>query len=361
MKVFAVLLSFVALSLCQMDTSCEEFTYQSFSSWGSVECTNDNACFVGPAQSPVRFVGKNDNAALSQLRFTTGYGNGTFVLANRGTTLSFGYNPEGAEFRNFATGEPSFSPVEVVFRSPAEHWINGEQADMEMQFYHVSEDGSQAVISFLFNVQEEDNDNMNWISDNAGSVLDVGDTTDVEFEGFQDWIREMQSEHLDSYFYYAGSETEPPCSSGVYWHVLDTVWGISAAQLAAIKQPTTRAGNPENARGTQRSISRPAYWDATAPENQIGDSRCGAGRPIWDEHPYDCVDQYDSSECFYCKGRSHGADAIGLCLHREGMACDDVFNSQEALTYCNLEFECSGSMMSGLVSFLVFGFLALFF
>jgi len=64
----------------------------------------------------------------------------------------------------------------------------------------------------------------------------------------------------------------------------------------------------------------------------------------WTHHPYDCTDQYDHSRCMYCKGWANGK-IVKQCLPRLGAKCNPTFDTAPRQAFCNLEFECSGSLL----------------
>jgi len=164
--------------------------------------------------------------------------------------------------------------------------------------------------------------------------------------GVQTWLDQIQLDAQDSYYYYIGSDTTPPCASPVAWHLIDTVYNIGPDQLSGLQGAfsSSAVGSGGNAREPQGEQYSVPYWDAST--NAITDPVCGGGFPNWLHHPYDCTDQYDHTVCFYCSGRANGFEAKDVCLNRNGRGCADLYNSPEASAYCNLAFECPASTFS---------------
>jgi carbonic anhydrase len=50
----------------------------------------------------------------------------------------------------------------------------------------------------------------------------------------------MDALDLEDRWMYKGSYTEPPCTGGVYWNVLRTIYPINAEMLDSIKHKMTK-------------------------------------------------------------------------------------------------------------------------
>jgi len=114
--------------------------------------------------------------------------------------------------------------------------------------------------------------------------------------------------------------------------------------------------NGGNARAIQREVTSVLYYQAT--NGAVSDPLCGGGNANWNADPYACTGQIDGVSCFYCSGRAKGLEARNVCFNRNGKTCHQLFDSNEALSYCNLAFECPASTFSVSFSlFLSLGFL----
>eukprot|EP01126_Amoeba_proteus_P065077 TRINITY_DN9190_c0_g1_i1.p1 TRINITY_DN9190_c0_g1~~TRINITY_DN9190_c0_g1_i1.p1 ORF type:complete len:250 (+),score=36.29 TRINITY_DN9190_c0_g1_i1:586-1335(+) len=84
---------------------------------------------------------------------------------------------------------------------------------------------------------------------------------------------------------------------------------------------------------------------------------CSDGRE-WNKNPLDCVNQGTRGDCFFCKGIANGV-TVSMCLMREGSGCNQIFDSNAAKAFCNLEFECTATVRSKVGFGLVVGFIVL--
>jgi len=291
------------------------------------------------------------------LRFKS-YEDTSNILQIDGESIIYRYSSTTAEMRNLNSAEGVFKPRYFSVHIPPEHVLPNhaeDEAAMEVQYFHSASDGSFAVVVFFFKAGAH-NDFLSFLDP---SVITAGSTTaeDVPIVGVEQFLTDMQDAFEDSYYYYKGSLTQPPCAEKVQWHLIDTVWEAGQNQiddLAATLQRAVSAGG--NARDSQRTVDSVLYYDAKA--NAISDPVCGGGKANWNDNPYDCTDQFDGhNTCFYCSGRSRGFEARNMCFNRMGRGCNELFNTPEALTYCNLAFECPASTFSSPV--LVLGFLVL--
>jgi len=73
-----------------------------------------------------------------------------------------------------------------------------------------------------------------------------------------------------------------------------------------------------------------------------GFGKCNPTANEWTRHPYDCTEQLIDGGCMFCLGRANGKEAR-QCLDRNGVLCNDIFNSAAGHAYCTLEFECPAS------------------
>jgi len=230
---------------------------------------------------------------------------------------------------------------------PPEHVLLGHADNpptMELQLYHQASDGTWAVVSFFFAGGSVNNDFLSFLDP---SVIGTGSTSavNVSITGVSDFLQNMQNNFQDSFYFYTGSLTQPPCAENVFWHLIDTVFEAGQGQIDALAATLSRSvSKGGNAREVQRNLDQVLYYDAAA--NAISDPICGGGLANWNGNPYDCTGQYDGTVCFYCSGRSRGNEARNVCFNRQGFGCNALFNTPEALTYCNLAFECPASTFS---------------
>jgi hypothetical protein len=80
----------------------------------------------------------------------------------------------------------------------------------------------------------------------------------------------------------------------------------------------------------------------------------------WKTSAQRCTDQYDGGRCAFCVGRGNNMESR-TCIDRMGMDCNEIFNSPERKSWCNMEFECTGSSLAVPVIVLILAMVALFF
>jgi hypothetical protein len=85
---------------------------------------------------------------------------------------------------------------------------------------------------------------------------------------------------------------------------------------------------------------------------EAANGQCSPPGRQWKKHPWACTDQEVEGGCFFCKGVAKG-EQVQWCLNREGAGCNQIFESQTAVTLCNMEFECPASV-SGASLFIIF-------
>merc|ERR1712154_389839 len=82
---------------------------------------------------------------------------------------------------------------------------------------------------------------------------------------------------------------------------------------------------------------------APTPDEVLVCSRNPQG--TWGGHPWDCIDQNFGDTCMFCAGYAHNVE-VRQCLNRNGIACQTIFESDAARSYCNREFECPASTVA---------------
>jgi carbonic anhydrase len=196
------------------------------------------SCNGGKNQSPVDLTGLI-NAELPPLYFN--YTHGPNELLNDGHTVHVHFPPGNTLTLN----EHSFELKELHFHTPSEHHIEGRAFPLEGHLVHADAQGNLAVVSLLY---QEGAPNpiiaqlWNALPKHPGERhLLMEQITALEF------IPPSQS-----YDFYPGSLTTPPCTEGVEWIVLEQPLSISPQQVHTFMQvihyPNNRPVQPLNAR-----------------------------------------------------------------------------------------------------------------
>jgi carbonic anhydrase len=129
----------------------------------------------------------------------------------------------------YVTGGPLFSTKYYLkqwhYHIPSEHTIDGKQYNAKVHYVHVSLSGHIAVFGWFLNRGTMNNTVIQALLDVASDIPEDGDSAKVEVA--------LQLSHLESYYYYPGSLTAPPCYETVDWFVFPTPLSISSAQFNA--------------------------------------------------------------------------------------------------------------------------------
>jgi carbonic anhydrase len=196
------------------------------------------ACSSGRNQSPIDLAGFVE-AELPAIEFAAG-ANATEIL-NNGHTVQVNFPPGNS----ISVGGHGFDLKQVHFHTPSENTIEGRSFPMEAHFVHADADGNLAVI---------------------GVMLEIGDANDAVAALWRQMPEAAgESYALSSdfgalsllpddraYYRFNGSLTTPPCSEGVWWHVMKNPVSVSEEQVSAFLHAVHHANNrpiqPVNAR-----------------------------------------------------------------------------------------------------------------
>ncbi|KAF3704927.1 Receptor-type tyrosine-protein phosphatase zeta [Channa argus] len=121
----------------------------------------------------------------------------------------------------------------------SEHSLNGMKYPLEMQIYCYNPDdfhsldeaikqgGRISAVAVLFEISQEDNENLNPVIDAINTVSRFGKSRSIE--AFN--LRSFLPNNTDKYYIYNGSLTAPPCSEVVEWIVFKHTVAISETQM----------------------------------------------------------------------------------------------------------------------------------
>jgi carbonic anhydrase len=175
----------------------------------------------------------------------------------------------------------NFIAQEILFHTPSEHTINGQQFEMEMQIIHkassIKEKGKQVVLSFLFKaypgainkfIEKLDFFNLPNPSDTKkiiSSELFIPYIFDESDKKDSTNFEEGINYHPFSFYSYEGSYTAPPCSEQSIYYVASDPIKLSKLTLQlfkeALKNPDSDdSANIENNRKVQPINGRKIYY-----------------------------------------------------------------------------------------------------
>jgi len=141
-----------------------------------------------------------------------------------------------------------YNLLQFHYHSPSEHTINGEHHPMEVHHVHKAADGEITVIAVFVTAGEPSDDDegrSDWLEHVIGEAPDVDDGDDVDDDVASDEMERMKmmdpySHFIPSfaetgYYYYKGSFTTPPCSTGVNWIIIPTVVTVDPEIIEAYR------------------------------------------------------------------------------------------------------------------------------
>ncbi len=201
--------------------------------WGEVDPAYA-ACARGDKQSPVALSGATAVAVPCEpLRFR--YRSSALYITNDGRALRLGYDRG-----SFVVWDGlSYELVELRFHVPAEHVIDGYQADAELQLIHGNNRGDIAIVAVPLVAGPRVNQILRRVLDNAPS------RPGESFNGRNVGVNPLfLLPGRKDYFAYDGSLTRPPCTEGVHWFVMHTPLEVAAADIERLAMLVGRNARP---------------------------------------------------------------------------------------------------------------------
>jgi len=160
----------------------------------------------------------------------------SFTVQNNGHTVQVPYTGGTAILTDLTTGNTTtFNTAQFHFHAPSEHTINGTHQSMEIHMVHTFE-SSFLVVGAFFNLSKGtfSVSALTSIFSNIPPNPEPGEVNEKEVHEPLD-IRSMFTAPADfgpvDNFFYVGSLTTPPCTTGVNWFVLNLSNPITESQL----------------------------------------------------------------------------------------------------------------------------------
>lgn len=177
-------------------------------------------CENGKQQSPIDIHKVRLDKTLPPIQFH--YLTGTMKLVNDGHTVRV--TPPADSY--ITLGGTRYDLVEFHFHHPGEEVIDDGLSDMSVQFVHRSASGKIVILAVELN---EGNSNaiLAGLWEKLPKTPGASGTTTVMLNPVGLFPADR------GYWTYTGSLTEPPCTEGVQWYVLQNPVSLSREQLNA--------------------------------------------------------------------------------------------------------------------------------
>lgn len=176
------------------------------------------ACRVGEKQSPID-ISEPRRQRLAPLRFD--YGEVTLVSVDRTVNVEL----ELEDQAGIRVRDERFEALQFHFHSLSEHFLFGEQFDLELHLVHRSADGDLLVIG-RFIVPGDPLEEL----DEVIAVMEAGGGFEVADFDLDVFVPSKQTSYR-----YRGSTTTPPCSEGVRWILMSEPLELSEDQIERIQ------------------------------------------------------------------------------------------------------------------------------
>ncbi len=209
-------------------------------------------CADGHQQSPVDIRKVRIQKNLPPVQFH--YLSGPMKLVHDGHTVRV-TPPAGSYLQ---VGNTRYDLVEFHFHHPGEEVIAGQLSDMSIHFVHRSADGKMAIVAVQL---DEGNANtiLAGLWEHLPKKLGASGETTVPLN--PDGLLPANR----AYWTYTGSLTEPPCTEGVQWYVLQQPITLSRWQLTAFAPMFPRNTRPAQPLHGRRIYTSQAAAGQTTP------------------------------------------------------------------------------------------------
>ena len=187
--------------------------------WGRLDPAN-SACSQGREQSPVDIRGARADKGLTPLDFH--FLSGPVTMENTGNQIVAHIRPGGT-----LTAEGvQYQLQDIVFHHPSEHPVKGQFTDMDLDMMYKSADGKAAAVSVRLTLERG--------SANA-IIASLWEHMPAAPGGKEEVSEPVNMGGLlppdRSYWTYTGSLTNPPCTEGVRWYILEQPLSVSREQV----------------------------------------------------------------------------------------------------------------------------------
>ncbi|KAF1302500.1 MULTISPECIES: carbonic anhydrase family protein [Enterococcus] len=139
--------------------------------------------------------------------------------------------------------EKKYLLTDIHYHMPSEHWLDGEQKEIEFHLVHMDKAGNNLVVGVLFQLCEQE------MPFKAGDSWDF----DNHLEIFDPTIFLPRRR---SHFHYVGSLTTPPTKGPINWFVFDEVGKMSRRFIEEFREEVLENNN----RPLQEKLDRGIFY-----------------------------------------------------------------------------------------------------
>ncbi|MDH3325436.1 MAG: carbonic anhydrase family protein [Gammaproteobacteria bacterium] len=212
--------------------------------WGDIK-NEFELCGNGKNQSPIN-IEKTSAKVLDQIKFS--YQNTPVEILNNGHTIQANY----LQGSYMEVAGKRYELLQFHFHSPSEHKVKGSPVPLEMHLVHKSREGELAVVGVMFD-SGRSNKLLSPIWNNMPDKANVTNRAGRGYLNATDFLPDDQS-----YYFYNGSLTTPPCSEGVKWFVMQNTSTVSSSQVRKFVKVIGKNARPVqsvNSRHVRKGVS----------------------------------------------------------------------------------------------------------
>jgi len=185
--------------------------------WGELS-DKFKLCSTGKNQSPID-VKSNFDVNLEKIKFD--YSAKTTDVSNNGHTIQV----DVASGSKIVSDGKTFELKQFHFHTPSENKINGKSFPLEAHFVHrMPKENTFAVVAVMF-----EEGAANPVLEEIWNKMPKKAREKVALDKAIDYTKLLPKDQ--DYYRFNGSFTTPPCTEGVYWHVMKKPLSASKAQI----------------------------------------------------------------------------------------------------------------------------------
>lgn len=204
-------------------------------------------CAEGKTQSPINI---DDNASVmtDKMRLYLNYNSGSIPVAKFNGHEVVIEGDFGDITHQLEIGERKFKSNAVKFKFPSEHSLEGHTYDGEMLIFHKAKSGQEAIVSiFLKEVTDGEGEHNLFLEglNTESWEFDPKKATRLDARPSPGQIVKggIQYYFQKTFYWYTGSNGEPPCNQPVFRFIMKEAISIPTTQFKSLKSHTFISGD----------------------------------------------------------------------------------------------------------------------